>query len=217
MVCPFFSKAIHPSSASFSRRSTTSHGAQSRPQLTVIRYSPILSSSVGRAGLSSRGPVVLCRPPLLSTSLAAPPKLSQGRGHGSRRRPAATVRPRSGSHQIPQLAQQTHRTRAEGKAYSRRAQCPPFEVQRSRPSATERCRHHQREHQWHHEEILAVRTIHRRELERPQLELMRHRYCTYARLGKWKEAVRRCDKGTIMSFLCFICDDCQVMKTESLR
>jgi len=64
------------------RQNTASHSRQSRPQLTVIRYSPILSSSVGRADLSSRGPVILCRP-LLSASLAAPLKLSQGHGHGS--------------------------------------------------------------------------------------------------------------------------------------
>jgi hypothetical protein len=29
--------------------------------------------------------------------------------------------------------------------------------------------------------------------------------------------VRRCDKGTIMSFLRYICETCNILKTESLR
>jgi hypothetical protein len=49
--------------------------------------------SVGRADLSLQSPVVLCRSPLLSTSLTVPLKLSRGPGHGSRHRPVPTLFP----------------------------------------------------------------------------------------------------------------------------
>jgi hypothetical protein len=157
MVCPFFSKVIHPSLMSFSRvetrllmvgragLSSRSHSllsnlnTQSSPILRSHKHVPL---SVGRADLSLQSPVVLCCSPPLLTSLTTPLKLSQGPGHGSQHRPAATIRSRSGSHQTPQPSQQTHCMRAEGKAHSRRAHSPPFEAQRSRPSATERCSHH---------------------------------------------------------------------------
>jgi hypothetical protein len=140
---PFFSKVIHPSLMSFSRverrlimvgragLSSRSHSLLSdlnTQSSLILRSHKHVRLSVGRADLSSQSPVVLCRSPLLLTSLAVPLKLSQGPGHSSRHRPAATVRPRSGSHQTPQPAQQTHRTRAERKAHSRGAQCPSFEA-----------------------------------------------------------------------------------------
>lgn len=60
-------------------------------------------------------------------------------------------------------------------------------------------------------------STYRRELGRPKQKLILYRYCTYADLGEWKEVVRRCDKETIMTFLHFICENCQVFKTQLLR
>jgi hypothetical protein len=94
----------------FSLKHPFSWWAEQASARTTIPYSPIsipsllLSSFPGNTSLSLSqskpqlaSPVVLCRS-LLSTSLAIPPKLSQGHGHGSRHYPAATVRPHSGSH-----------------------------------------------------------------------------------------------------------------------
>jgi len=71
---------------------------------------------------------------------------------------------RSGAHQIPHLARQTHRTRAEGNLTPE-----GHNALRSKLNAATLCNreisHHKREHQWHYEEIRAVRTIHQRELK----------------------------------------------------
>jgi len=76
---------------------------------------------MGGADLSSQSPVVLCRSSY-SPSLSL---RSQGHGHGSGHYPAATERPRNGSHQLPQPALQAHRTRPEGKAHSSQRSDPP--------------------------------------------------------------------------------------------
>lgn len=36
-------------------------------------------------------------------------------------------------------------------------------------------------------------------------------------MTNWKRALQSCDKGTVMSFLKYICEKCKVKKTQSLR
>jgi hypothetical protein len=85
----FFSRSSTLPRVLFSSKHYFSWWAEPASARAVIRYSPIsipnllpssfprnTSLSLGRADLSSRGLAVFYRPPLLSTSLATPPKLS---------------------------------------------------------------------------------------------------------------------------------------------
>src|SRR5258708_11746402 len=42
-------------------------------------------------------------------------------------------------------------------------------------------------------------------------------YCIYRTLPSWRGVMRACDKGTVVSFLRFLCENYRITKTDTLR
>jgi hypothetical protein len=116
---------------------------------------------------------------------------------------------------VPQSIGQTQRARSEGKALSRGAWCPLLEAQRSTTFAP-------KDADTTKEIINSITRGWKQHVQSSNVEESQAtdpctRYYTYRKKRSWKDAIRTCDKGTIMSFLKFICENYRVAKAQSLH